>query len=77
MKFAEYEKHYYSQIIYEFKESTECEREYVKSCDLVTTGSETSNSCEYRCRCEQDGCSIVLIEEFGNQPADVCEISYE
>ena len=77
MQLAEYEKCYYSQIIYEFKESTECEREYVKSCDLVTTGSETRTSCEYRCRCEQDGCRIVLIEEFGNQPADICEISYE
>ena len=65
--------------MYVLKNSTTCNDQYIKSCDLLTTGSDLSTSCKYRCPCKQDGCLLAVLDEkdkYHDQPADVCEITY-
>ena len=47
---------------------------FLKPCDFMISGNDVT-SCDYRSLCEEDGCSISLVDDkvkFTQQPADGC-----
>ena len=70
------------QVVYVWKEhsnKTCTTQRYLKSCNLMTTGSDVT-SCSYRCPCEDNQCRVDVVDDeqqFRVEPANICEITYQ
>ena len=66
------------QMMHTWKQSSSCDKNYLKACQLTGTGSDViTTSCRYMCPCDGDGCQVVLLDyRDKGRTGDICEVTY-